>query len=59
MSPTQLAKSRTAWTVLLTIGVSWAGRKLGLSEAEQSAAISALQVLVVGWYLDDKTRGRR
>lgn len=59
MTASALARSRTAWTAILTVGVAWLGRKAGLSDVEQATLLTGLQGLVLAWYADDKAKGKR
>lgn len=59
MTAATLAKSRTAWTAVLTVVVAWVGRKAGLSDVEQATLLTGLQGLVLAWYADDKAKGKR
>lgn len=59
MTAAALARSRTAWTAVLTVAVAWLGRKAGLSDVEQATLLTGLQGLVLAWYTDDKAKGRR
>ena len=60
MKPTpDLTRSRTAWTALATVVVTIFGPKLGLTEIEVAAIVTATQAVVVSLYVQDKRTSKR
>lgn len=60
MKPTpDLTRSRTAWTALATVVVTIFGPKLGLTEIEVAAIVTATQAVVVSLYVQDKRNSKR
>ena len=59
MSAADLARSRTAWTTLVSIVVAWAGRHIGLTPDEIATVQTVLGTLLISYYLQDKAKARR
>ena len=59
MTASVLVRSRTAWAALATVLVTIFGRKLGLTDGEVAAIVTATQAVVASLYVSDRRGGKR